>query len=71
MYLGEGDSMVTESSKARRAPTPRGVPFFGNLFEAWRDPIGLFQRATREHGDVVCFRFGPYRYFLVNDPAGA
>jgi cytochrome P450 len=52
----------------REATGPRGVPFFGNVLEAWRDPIGLMMRGLRDHGDLVRFRFGPYRYYMVNDP---
>jgi cytochrome P450 len=59
-----------EAPKAPRvAPTPRGVPFFGNLFETWRDPLDFFVRSHRAHGDVVRLLFGPYRYYLLNDPA--
>jgi cytochrome P450 len=53
------------------APGPRwGVPLLGQVFEAWRDPLGLFMRARAEHGDVVRFKFGHLRYHLVSDPEG-
>ncbi len=52
----------------RLAPGPAGLPFVGNLFDAWRDPLRLFMQVSRDHGDVVGMRFGPYRYCLVNDP---
>jgi cytochrome P450 len=52
------------------APTPReGLPFFGQLFEAWRDPLGMLRR-SRAYGDVVRFKFGWLRYYLVSDPEG-
>jgi cytochrome P450 len=50
------------------APGPRGGYFLGNLFEAQRDPLAYFGRMIREYGDHVAVRFGPYRYFIVNDP---
>jgi cytochrome P450 len=38
------------------------------VLPAWRDPLGLFLGARAEYGDVVRFRFGPFDYYLVNDP---
>jgi cytochrome P450 len=52
-------------------PGPRGGYFFGRMFEAQRDPITFFQKMIAEHGDYVAVRFGPIRYFIVNDPEGA
>lgn len=49
-------------------PGPRGVPILGSVLDVWRDPLGFFVRGAREHGDVVQFRFGHYRYVLLNDP---
>jgi cytochrome P450 len=53
------------------APGPRGGLVFGSLFDARRDPLAFFQKVIEEHGDFVALRFGPVRYFLVNDPDGA
>jgi cytochrome P450 len=50
------------------APGPRGLPFVGSVFPAWRDPLSLFLGARATYGDVVHFRFGPYDYYLVTDP---
>ena len=58
---------ITQTAGARIAPGPRRTPLFGNVLEAWRDPLTLFLNSTRAHGDVVKFRFGPYDYFLLND----
>jgi len=49
-------------------PGPRGVPLLGNVLEVWRDPLGFMVRGAREHGDIVQFRFGHYRYVLLNEP---
>src|SRR5688572_13904188 len=51
-----------------RAPGPKGLPFFGSLFEAWRDPLGLMLGSRERYGDVVRFKFGPFDYYLVADP---
>ena len=48
-------------------PGPRGVPILGSVLDVWRDPLGFFVRGARDHGDVVQFRFGHYRYVLLND----
>jgi cytochrome P450 len=49
------------------APGPRGVPLLGNALEAWKNPLDLFARGIREHGDIVRFKLGPFRYLLLND----
>ncbi|WP_394834168.1 cytochrome P450 [Pendulispora rubella] len=50
-------------------PSPSGgLPYFGHTFEAGRDPLGFFGKAARDHGDIVQFDFGPYRYVLANEP---
>ena len=45
---------------AKRAPGPKGIPFFGSAFPAWRDPLGLMIGARKTYGDVVRFKFGPF-----------
>lgn len=54
---------------AKRAPGPRGVPWFGSTFDAWKDPLGLMSGAIAEHGNVIELKFGPFRYVVVNEPA--
>jgi cytochrome P450 len=57
-------------SATRTAPTPSwGPPFFGQVFGAWRDPIGTMMSGMLDHGDVMFFRFGPFKYFVLSDPA--
>jgi cytochrome P450 len=51
-----------------RAPGPKGLPWFGSVFPAWRDPLALFLESRQRYGDVVRFKFGPFQYYLVNDP---
>ncbi|MES1244743.1 MAG: cytochrome P450 [Acidobacteriota bacterium] len=49
-------------------PRPRGHWLLGHLAEQRRDPLGLLVRGLREHGDVVGYRFGPYRALQLNHP---
>lgn len=48
---------------------PPGLPVLGQVLEAWRDPIALFHRDRASGHPVVRYRFGPYRYYLLNEPA--
>lgn len=59
---------LTAAKPLRTAPGPRGVPFFGNVLRAWKDPLGLIEDAARDHGDFVRLRFGPYDYVLLGSP---
>jgi cytochrome P450 len=52
------------------APGPRGSFLLGSLPDAQRDPLGMFQRAFNEHGDVVRLRFGIITGHLISSPAG-
>jgi cytochrome P450 len=61
-------STSTGSASSTRAPGPRGLPWFGSVFPAWSDPLALFLGSRDRYGDVVRFRFGPFQYYLVNDP---
>lgn len=59
---------ATTTERLHFPPGPPGVPLLGNVLDVWRDPLGFFVRGARDHGDVVQFRFGHYRYVLLNDP---
>jgi cytochrome P450 len=48
---------------------PRGVPVLGMLPAVRRDPTGVFMRAARRFGDVVYFKIGPRRGYLITNPA--
>ena len=50
-------------------PGPRGMPILGMLPAVRRDPTGVFVRAARRFGDVVYFKIGPRRGFLITNPA--
>jgi cytochrome P450 len=58
-----------EFTPAKPVPGPRGLPLLGNVLDVWRDPLDLFVRTHRSYGDVARLRFGPFSYYLLNDPA--
>lgn len=52
-------------------PTPPGLPYFGQLFDAWRNPLELFTRVRREHGRIVQLNFTSMRYVIVSSAEAA
>ncbi|MDO9021121.1 MAG: cytochrome P450 [Deltaproteobacteria bacterium] len=52
----------------RDLPTLKGDPLLGNLRDARRDPILLFERLARLGGDLAALRFGPYGYLVLQGP---
>src|SRR5262245_4205585 len=51
-----------------RPPGPRGMPVLGSLLAVRRDPTGVFLDAARRFGDVVYFKIGPRRGYLISNP---
>ena len=60
--------MKTTLATATRPPGPSGRKLFGSLLEIRRDRIRFVTEATREYGDVVSFRMGPRRIYLLRRP---
>ena len=60
--------VTTTKAAALTPPGPRGLPWFGSVLPAWRDPLTLFLQSRERYGDFVRFKFGPFQYYLVNDP---
>ncbi|MGC1417887.1 MAG: cytochrome P450 [Candidatus Acidiferrum sp.] len=54
--------------KSKIAPGPRGDLLTGNLRAFRRDVLGLMLKSSREYGDVVHFRIGPFVVHLLNHP---
>jgi cytochrome P450 len=50
------------------APGPRGWRVLESLREIRRDRISFVERAAQEFGDIVDFRMGPKRLFLLRAP---
>ncbi|MDT4952555.1 MAG: hypothetical protein QOJ02_693 [Acidobacteriota bacterium] len=49
-------------------PGPKGQLIGGNFRPFRRDALSYLQQATREHGDIVHFRFGPQHVYFLNHP---
>jgi cytochrome P450 len=49
-------------------PGPRGSLLLGSLRRVQREPLELLRDGFREHGDVVRYRFGATRAFLLAHP---
>lgn len=60
------------SAQERSGPTGHGIApgafILGHLREYQRDPLALFSELQRSYGDVVQFRIGPQRSYLVSHP---
>jgi cytochrome P450 len=50
-------------------PGPGGLPILGMLPAIRRNPTAVFMSAARRFGDVVYFRIGPRRGYLITNPA--
>ncbi|MDX2816290.1 cytochrome P450 [Streptomyces sp. NPDC006207] len=42
-----------------KVPGPAGVPLLGSMFDLLREPLDTYERARRDHGDLVRFSAGP------------
>lgn len=51
-----------------RPPGPRGIPILGMLPAIRRDPVGVFMRGAQRFGDVVYYKIGPRRGYLITNP---
>jgi cytochrome P450 len=60
--------MATPQPQLHHAPGPRPNFLGGHFWQFRRDPIGFFQKATQEYGDVSHFRMGPQHAFFANHP---
>jgi cytochrome P450 len=52
----------------KRIPTARGQWLLGSLLDLQRDPLGLFERATAQAGDIVRIRVASSDAILLNHP---
>ncbi len=53
---------------ALEAPGPKAFWPGSNVYAFSRDPLKFLARMAREYGDIVRFRAGPQRVFLLNHP---
>jgi cytochrome P450 len=67
-------TQATPPSTTRRQPGelppgPRGLPLVGVLPEILRQgPLDFVTRMARDHGDIVFYRLGRERIYMVNEP---
>ncbi|MGW3241339.1 cytochrome P450 [Streptomyces sp. NPDC001070] len=58
-----------------KVPGPAGVPLLGSMFDLLREPLDTYERARRDHGDLVRFTAGPpglrTEVYAVFSPEGA
>lgn len=67
-FKGELLAGVLPARRERPAPGPHGRRLLGSLLEVRRDRLRFVTEAAREYGDLVCFRMGPKRLYLINHP---
>src|SRR5256714_2172070 len=60
--------VAKQATAALEVPGPKTFWPGGHVFYFRRDPLKFFTRLAREYGDVVQFRAGPQRIFLLNHP---
>ena len=60
--------MFNRKEELKRPPKPEGLPIFGNIFQARRDPLKFVMETTRKYGDITYFRMGIYTGYLLNHP---
>jgi cytochrome P450 len=53
---------------AHLPPGPKGGLPIGILLALRRDMLGYMQALNRRYGDIVHFKIGPFKVFLLNDP---
>lgn len=67
-FKGELFGGIAPARRERVAPGPRGRHLLGSLLEVRRDRLRFVADAARTYGDLVCFRMGPKRLYLINHP---
>ncbi|MEQ9617994.1 MAG: cytochrome P450 [Deltaproteobacteria bacterium] len=49
-------------------PGPQGLPFAGSLVSYFRDPLGFLTRIAAEYGDIVYYKTGSRKVYLLSNP---
>ena len=65
------DGLVKHSRSKTVDPRPpeiKGRPIMGVLREFRKNPPAFLEKAARDHGDIVRFRLGPQKAYLLNHP---
>ncbi len=49
-------------------PGPKGLPFVGSLIDYFSDMLGFLTRVSEEYGDIVYYKLGSRKMYLLNNP---
>lgn len=49
-------------------PGPKGLPFVGSLFDYFSDILGFLTSISTDYGDIVYYKLGSRKMYLLNDP---
>ena len=49
-------------------PGPRGIPFLGSLIDYFSDMLGFLKRVSDDYGDIVYYKLGTRKMYLLNNP---
>ena len=49
-------------------PGPKGLPFLGSLVDYFSDMLGFLKRVSDEYGDLVYYKLGSRKMYLLNNP---
>ena len=49
-------------------PGPKGLPLVGSLFDYFGDMLGFLTRVSAEYGDIVYYKLGSRKMYLLNNP---
>ncbi len=67
-YRNATFAKVFQRRSEKRVPGPRGRRLIGSLLEVRRNRLNFVMHATGKYGDLICFRMGPKRLYLLNHP---
>jgi len=49
-------------------PGPKGLPLLGSLIDYFSDMLGFLTRVSAEYGDIVYYKLGSRKMYLLNNP---
>ena len=49
-------------------PGPKGLPVVGSLYEYFKDILGFLTNISADYGDVVYYKLGSRKMYLLNNP---
>lgn len=55
-------------ARRKLPPGPDALPLLGSILDVRKDPLEMFERGRREHGDTVRYRFGPFDMVAIHRP---